>query len=287
MAAQNTGSNLKSTIIQATKNNYDQLADFFNQYHYIHRHLDWFTTLDWLGDQPFLYESVNDQIEAVICTVPENYDIAWIRAFGVREKKHLKAHWKKLLAEATQKLRGSGIRTLASLALHGWFEDLLKAENFNNHHNILVLEWQGDFPKRQPSDLEIRSMTASDLPFVEIIDHIAFPSLWQNSLAGLRKAFHQTGISTVAIKKGQVIGYQISTAMTIYGHLARLAVHPDYQRQGIGYAIVYDLLKRFEHRGFWRVTVNTQSNNLPSLRLYDQFNFIRTDEEIPVYELDI
>ncbi|MEA3327154.1 MAG: GNAT family N-acetyltransferase [Chloroflexota bacterium] len=287
MATEETRLNPKSTIHQASQNNYEQLADFFNQYHYIHRHLDWFATLDLLGDQPFLFESVNDQIKAVICTVPENNDIAWIRSFGVREKKHLKTRWERLLAESVQKLRASGIKKLASLALHRWFEDLLTDAKFENHLNIIVLEWQGKFPKRQPSDLEIRSMTVSDLPFIEIIDHIAFPSLWQNSLAGLRKAYHQTGISTVAVKNGQVVGYQISTAMTIYGHLARLAVHPYYQRQGVGYAIVYDLLKRFEHRGYWCVTVNTQSNNLPSLKLYEEFNFKRTDEEIPVYELDL
>jgi len=287
MATNNTLPNPKSAIIQATRSNYEQLADFFNQYHHIHRHLDWFDPLDWLGEQPFLIEVENDHINTVICTVPENNEIAWIRAFGVRENHLLRSGWKKLLAESIQQLRALGIKKLVSLALHGWFENLLKSENFINHHNILVLEWQGKFPKKQSLDLTIRSMTDSDLSAVELVDHRAFPAIWQNSLAGLRKAFHQTGINTVATRNEQIIGYQISTAMTIYGHLARLAVIPEYQRNGVGYAIVYDLLKRFERRGFWRVTVNTQSNNLPSLKLYEQFGFTRTGEEIPVYELDI
>jgi len=91
----------------------------------------------------------------------------------------------------------------------------------------------------------------------------------------------------VALDYDNIIGYQISTTMTIYGHLARLAVHPDFQNAGIGYAIVYDLLKRLEQQGLSRITVNTQSNNLPSLKLYKQLGFIRTGEEIPVYELEI
>jgi len=231
MAAKNTLPNPKSAIIQATQINYEQLADFFNQYHHIHRHLDWFDPLDWLGEQPFLIEVENDQINSVICTVPESNEIAWIRAFGVRDNHLLRSRWKMLLAESIQRLSALGIKKLVSLALHGWFENLLKSENFNNHHNIVVLEWQGKFPKKQPIDMTIRSMTDCDLSDVELIDHRAFPALWQNSLAGLRKAFHQTGISTVATRNEQIIGYQISTAMTIYGHLARLAVHPDYQHQ--------------------------------------------------------
>jgi len=130
-------------------------------------------------------------------------------------------------------------------------------------------------------------MDFTDLPVVEEIDRLAFPPLWQNSLSGLTKAFNQTGISTVAIKDGEIVGYQISTAMTIYGHLARLAVHPECQREGIAYTLVYDLLKRFDQRGFWRVTVNTQSDNRASLRLYEKFGFERTSEEIPVYSLRI
>jgi ribosomal protein S18 acetylase RimI-like enzyme len=73
--------------------------------------------------------------------------------------------------------------------------------------------------------------------------------------------------------------------MTIYGHLARLAVHPEFQRMGIAYSLVYDLLRQFDQQGFWRVTVNTQSDNQPSLSLYKQFGFKRTGEEIPVYDL--
>jgi len=274
-------------IVQAAQADLAQLSNFIHQNHQIHRHLDWFGPLDWLGKQPYLYIYDNNQVEAVICAVPDNPEIAWIRTFGIRDTARLNFHWSWLLTETITKLRNSGIKKIASLSLHKWFEDLLLATNFENLHNIIVLQWQGIFPRKQPLQLELRPMTDGDLQEVEQIDQKAFPPIWQNSLEGIKKAIQHKGVRTVALDYDNIIGYQISTTMTIYGHLARLAVHPDFQNAGIGYAIVYDLLKRLEQQGLSRITVNTQSNNLPSLKLYKQLGFIRTGEEIPVYELEI
>ncbi len=277
------------TIIEATPAIYNQMADFLNQNIKTHRHLDWFSSLDWIGDHPYLVELNDDQIQAVLCTTPENEDTAWVRVFGVRRALDENVSWDRLLPKALQALKDMHIKELAALSLHPWFETLLINSGFTNNQNIVVLEWQGDLPstiKNNP-DIIIRPMHLNDLTEVERIDRTAFPSLWQNSLAGLTKAFNQTGISTVAVKGETIIGYQISTAMTIYGHLARLAVDPEYQRQGVAHSLVYDLLKQFEQRGFWRITVNTQSNNGASLDLYEKFGFQRTSEEIKVYQLTL
>jgi ribosomal protein S18 acetylase RimI-like enzyme len=276
-------------VIEAAPEHYNVLADFYNQNIKTHRHLDWFSTLDWIGSHPYLIETRGEEIQAALCAAPENEDSAWIRVFGARKSIDETACWDRLLPVAVENLRENGVQRVAALALHPWFNTLLKKSGFRNRQNIIVLEWQGKFPPKIPLNPEIllRPMHADDLPIVEAIDRSAFPSLWQNALAGLTKAFHQPGISTVAVKGETIVGYQISTAMTIYGHLARLAVEPKEQHQGIAYALVYDLLKQFEHRGFWRVTVNTQSDNKASLRLYQKFGFVRTKEEIKVYELQL
>ena len=285
---QNKGqSSPKETIFQATQNQYDQVASFLNQDLRIHRHLDWFYILDWLDTHAFLIALKDEQIRALLCVTNENHNTAWIRAFAVKKTLRYKDYWDRLLEWAMTDLKRNGTHRIASLSLHKWYGGLLENSGFNNRQKIIVLSWQGDFPPcgKINDEIELELMKIDDLPQIAAVDQHAFPHLWQNSLMGLTKAFNQTGISTVARVNGQIVGYQISTVMTIYGHLARLAVHPSYQRQGIAYTLVYDLLKRFEERGLFRVTVNTQSDNTASLMLYDQFGFTRTGEDIPVYEI--
>lgn len=274
-------------IIEAKPENYEQIARFLNQNNQIHRHLDWFGTLDWLGFQPYLLLMDNNKIQAVLCATPENNESSWIRTFVAKKRIPLEDTWQQLLEKAIVNLREKGINKLAALALHTWFEGLLSTSGFKNRQNIIVLEWGGKLPKKEMENpnITIRPMHMEDIARVYEVDKLAFTALWQHSLAGLVKAYEQPGISTVAVAHGEIVGYQISTSMTIYGHLARLAVHPDYQRMGIAQALVHDLLRQFDQQGFWRVTVNTQSDNLPSLSLYKKFGFKRTGEEIPVYEL--
>jgi ribosomal protein S18 acetylase RimI-like enzyme len=112
----------------------------------------------------------------------------------------------------------------------------------------------------------------------------AFGGVWQNTAACLEIAFLQSAAATIAEQDGEPVGYQISTGSQMGGHLARLAVLPEYHNQGVGYTLVDDLLSLFEKRGAHHVTVNTQHDNLASLALYRKAGFRLTGEEYPVYE---
>jgi ribosomal protein S18 acetylase RimI-like enzyme len=103
----------------------------------------------------------------------------------------------------------------------------------------------------------------------------------------LEIAFRQSAIATVAEINGSIAGYQISTSTQAGGHLARLAVHPEYQGRGIGYGLVLDMLSQFRRRGAHAVTANTQHDNLVSLSLYQKAGFERTGEEYPLFEYDL
>ncbi|MGI6741674.1 MAG: GNAT family N-acetyltransferase [Brevefilum sp.] len=280
---------LDSQIIHASQKDRADLSFFLNQNIRLHRHLDWFGVLDWLGSQPFLIEKIDDRILAILCAVNENPTFSWIRAFGIRKSLPTKKHWTNLMTVAKSELLQSGLSQLGALGLNPWFEDLLTDSGFYKDLDILSLAWDGELPseKKSKHPVTIRQMQKDDLSAIKQIDELAFSAPWQNSKEALIKAFKQPGVSTVATIDNAPVGYQISTTMTIYGHLARLAVIPELQHQGIGYVLVDDLLKRLSHQGLWRITVNTQSDNLPSLNLYQRFGFKPTGEKIAVYQFDL
>jgi ribosomal protein S18 acetylase RimI-like enzyme len=67
-------------------------------------------------------------------------------------------------------------------------------------------------------------------------------------------------------------------------HLARLAVLPNSQQHGLGSSLVQDTIREAEARGSTEISVNTQTNNASSLRLYSRFGFQQEGKLVPVFQ---
>jgi ribosomal-protein-alanine N-acetyltransferase len=81
----------------------------------------------------------------------------------------------------------------------------------------------------------------------------------------------------------QLAGYSaLATDSTTEAQLARLAVHPRWQGQGIGRQLLDDSLRYAAFAGFDTVVLNTQRNNERSRRLYQHFGFRPVGRAVPV-----
>ena len=56
-------------------------------------------------------------------------------------------------------------------------------------------------------------------------------------------------------------------------HITILAVHPHYQRQGLGQVLLIALLMAAERRGLERATLEVRASNKSALSLYQKFGF--------------
>lgn len=263
-----------------------KLANLIHFETVVHRHLDWRPPLDWIGRRPYLIAELNHEIIAALACPPDPSDIAWIRLFAVSSDVNTQEAWKALWSTARAQLVKDEVKYATAIPLQGWFARLLESSNFQQSTEVMMLLWKGTKlpPRREIPGVTIRPMNMDDIDAVEELDHLAFGELWHNSRESLMLAYRQAAVATVAEKDNQIIAYEISTANHLGGHLARLAVHPNFHGEGIGYAVLQDLLKQFERRGAKHISVNTQSDNPASLALYKKAGFILTGETYPVYQ---
>jgi len=278
------------SIRTATQKDLHDLASLIHFETYIHRHLDYRPPLDWVGHQPFLILEKSGEIAAALACPPDPPEIAWIRLFASSHDLRPKEAWNILWPTAREQLsQHNDIQWAAAIPIHSWFELLAKQSQFERLHRVILYSWENKNPpvQQQPPECIIRPMTLDDIEPIKEIDQAAFVPLWRNSKAYLEVAFRQAAVATVVEVNGQIVGYQISTTTPIGGHLARLAVLPEYQMQGLGYSLLCDLLAHFQRRGARSLTVNTQHDNLASIHLYEKAGFILTGEEYPIYHLPL
>ena len=271
------------SIRPARQEDQRQLANLLHVGARLHRHLDWRSPLDWVGRQPYLVAEHAGTIQAALACPPDPPEIAWIRLFAIHPEIPTGTAWEYLWAETQEYLQGV---TVAAIPLQGWFQRLLSNAQFAQTHQVDMFIWESQTPlvPPKPVNCTLRPMQPDDIPAVQRLDAIAFEPIWQQSREMLTTAYRQAIIATVAEGTDGLLGYQISTASHQGGHLARLAVHPQAQGQGIGYAIVHDTLTRFLRRGDTQVTVNTQNNNHASLALYHKAGFRITGEGYPIFQ---
>jgi ribosomal protein S18 acetylase RimI-like enzyme len=279
----------KVTPRQAELNDYPALNRLVNSTQYIHRHLDWRPALDWLGRQPFfVLETNSGNIAGALACPPEPQNTGWLRLFAINGEVSLVGAWDALYGLAADYRQQNPGVNYCAVPMQTWMIDLLLHSGFHLHQEIVLLQWDNlPISNEEPGPgLIIRRMIDSDLPAVHQIDNIAFESLWRNSAMDVKLALHQAGYASVAELEGRVVGFQISTSSPFDAHLARLAVTPGLQHQGIGRFLLNDLLGQFRFMGVDRISVNTQSDNHTSLALYQKTGFVLTGDRFPVYLTD-
>lgn len=273
------------TVRPALSTDRNSLANIFHFEPFVHRHLDWRPPLDWLGHEPYLIMEKGDRLQAALACPPDPPGVAWVRVFACQSRLPVENAWDPLWLSTVEWLRQSDVKASAAIPLKNWFKTLLIHHGFTLEHNVVVLAWENDTADVSPAaaPVEIRRMEAEDLEQVHQVDQQAFAFLWRNSLESLRLAHKQAVYATVATDGADILAYQISTPSPLGAHLARLAVLPSAQRQGIGYALVRELQQRFIGLRPSRLSVNTQDVNTNSIALYEKAGFIFTSETYPVY----
>jgi ribosomal-protein-alanine N-acetyltransferase len=121
--------------------------------------------------------------------------------------------------------------------------------------------WPGE--QRQVSDesglsqsglpIHVRWIVSGDLQAVCEIEATVFNHPW-NSDKIVECLRHRHRIGLVAEKGGQVVGFIFYEMMTHFLDIPRLAVHPNYQRQGVGSELIKRLKNKLSPQGRFFIT---------------------------------
>lgn len=276
------------TIRTAREHDRRALSALLHSARWLHQHQDWLSPLDLLGSQPYLLAVTRQGIVASIAIPASSPHTSWLRLYAVHPDGDPYQLWRALWAEAVIQAAQVGIAQVAVLGAGGWLSPLLLEVGFRRHNEVIYLEWHGTpEPPPSPVPYTLRRMTSRDLPHVAEVDRLSFDPLWQNSLPALEAAMRVASQAMIIEVDGRPVAYQISTTSIRGGHIARLAVHPEFRRRGYARTLVHDSLRQFASVGFDRVTVNTQIDNAPSQRLYQSMGFTQSDLRFPIYQIQL
>jgi len=276
------------TLAPYSRRDRHDLLRLVDEQYRVHVHLDWHMVEDFLeepGGVTWLAWH-DDQLMGVLATAPPLAGATWIRLAVVRDRADAEHILTDLWLPVYQQLKAMGTCEIGLLIQRPWLAEFTYVFGLTYRERIVTLQRiSEEWPPPIRPGLIIRHGDLRDLDSVLVIDHAAFDPIWRLSLSSLREAIRQSASFALALdsRNREPVGYQVSTLYATGGHLARLAIIPSQQGQGIGSALLSDMLGSFARRRIFRVSVNTQESNLTSQRLYQRFGFTFSGPEMPVW----
>jgi ribosomal-protein-alanine N-acetyltransferase len=236
-----------------------------------------FLAEDWVGLRGFMLVE------------PQPTNVALIVAAGLRDTWSVGPYLDVLLPEIE---RTSLARHLLSLVYIGhteWLVQELLARGFEVREWIVAFERLGtEQPARSgPAPARLRTAHYSDLAALSALDELVFEHIWHKSPGNFRAALARADSFLVAVVDDQIVAYAWCELYGQHAHLTRLAVHPEFQGQGIGGQLLYRSITDVLRRGANLITLNTQEHNLRSQALYHRFGFVHTEERMPILWKDL
>jgi ribosomal protein S18 acetylase RimI-like enzyme len=255
----------------------------------VYQHIGWHPVIHWLGRPVSLcLKKNNGALAASLLVCPDRLGVTWLQLFAAGAQPGAKSAWEILWPVALESLQTLFIDSVWVMTTQPWFTALLQGSGFRHAGNVVALAQPSSPHAIRPEGSDgVESIQEGDFTGVEEVDHAAFGIPWQLDSDALRETVARAALATLYRSADRILGYQITIPTAQGVHLARLAVHPAHQRQGIGRRLTAHLLDFFHAHGAPRVTVNTQGDNPSSLRLYRALGFKLTGENYPVFRLTI
>jgi ribosomal-protein-alanine N-acetyltransferase len=116
----------------------------------------------------------------------------------------------------------------------------------------------------------IRPLGYSDLSQVIAIERRAFPTAWSLGMFVLELS-KPSGICLAAVRDGHLVGYLICARYADVWHLMNIAVDPAARRQGVGNALLEQMVERAGRDSSY--TLEVRPSNATAIALYERFGF--------------
>ncbi len=125
------------------------------------------------------------------------------------------------------------------------------------------------------AQLKLKLITIDELSLVLELDQACFGGLW--TLDGYKRELDSPnsvllGLFT-PLSSVKLLAIGCFWSILEEAHITILAVHPQYQGQGLGQAILYFLLKNAHELGLERATLEVRVSNIAAISLYQKFGF--------------
>ena len=122
--------------------------------------------------------------------------------------------------------------------------------------------------------VKLEALKLEQIPEIMELDKLCLGGIWSSE--GYQRELKSDNSHFLVLKEvdsEKILGYGCFWAILEEAHVTLLAVHPDYQGQGLGKLLLYTLLETAADLKLERATLEVREGNEVAVRLYEKFRF--------------
>jgi ribosomal-protein-alanine N-acetyltransferase len=133
-------------------------------------------------------------------------------------------------------------------------------------------------------NIHIRRMTVEDVPAVAQLDQLSFSLPWTERSFHFEVTSNPASRCWVAERGGVIAGMIVAWLLVDEMHIATLATHPDFLRQGIAQALLAHVLKLGVAEGAVSSFLEVRESNSVARAMYRKFGYEETGKRPRYYK---
>jgi len=130
----------------------------------------------------------------------------------------------------------------------------------------------------------IRKMTEADIPAAVALDKMSFTLPWPERSFRFEVTDNPAARCWVAEMNGQIVGMIVAWLFVDEAHIANLATHPDFRRQGIAQELLKHTLRYTYDEGARSSFLEVRESNLAAQEMYRKFGYEQTGRRKRYYK---